>query len=165
MGDRAVFGRDADGLDSDPVLEAEGADGVEVLVGAVDRRGSDQQLLTLVEVLVVGELVVWVGGVGRSVVGVAAACGVGREGWSVAGLEEPLGPCRINRWVAVVGDADAWAVDPTITQNLPGCPVGFLRLEEMWSTMLAELGTTPASSEIGRLAQLLKAAELTEPRP
>ncbi len=33
----------------------------------------------------------------------------------------------------------------------------------MWSTMLAKLTTTPASSEIGRLAQLLKAAGLTAP--
>jgi hypothetical protein len=34
----------------------------------------------------------------------------------------------------------------------------------MWATMLAELTTTPASSEIGRLAQLLKAAGLTAPQ-
>ena len=63
------------------------------------------------------------------------------------------------------GDASAWSNDPTIVQNLPGCPVGFLTLEEMWSVMLAELGTTPAGSQIGRLAQLLKAADLTEARP
>lgn len=31
----------------------------------------------------------------------------------------------------------------------------------MWGTMLRELTTTPAASEIGRLAQLLKAAGLT----
>jgi hypothetical protein len=30
-----------------------------------------------------------------------------------------------------------------------------------WGTMLEELTTTPAASEIGRLAQLLKAAGLT----
>lgn len=33
----------------------------------------------------------------------------------------------------------------------------------MWATMLQELTTTPASSEMGRLAQLLKAAGLTAP--
>jgi hypothetical protein len=33
----------------------------------------------------------------------------------------------------------------------------------MWKTMLEELKSTPASSEIGRLAQLLKAAGLTKP--
>lgn len=59
------------------------------------------------------------------------------------------------------GDADAWGKDPTISANLNGCSVGFLSLAEMWPRMLAEPTTTPASSEIGRLAQLLKAAGLT----
>ena len=57
--------------------------------------------------------------------------------------------------------AEEWDADPTIRRNLPGCSVGFLTLEEMWTTMLAELRRTPAASEIGRLAQLLKAAGLT----
>jgi hypothetical protein len=61
------------------------------------------------------------------------------------------------------GNADAWGNDPTISANLSGCSVGFLPLAEMWPRMLAELTTTPASSEIGRLAQLLKAAGLTAP--
>jgi hypothetical protein len=61
------------------------------------------------------------------------------------------------------GDPTAWAADPTIARNLQGCDVGFLTLEEMWATMLAELKRTPAPSEIGRLAQLLKAAGLTAP--
>jgi len=61
------------------------------------------------------------------------------------------------------GNAEAWTRDPTISANLKGCSVGFLPLEEMWATMLSELTTTPASSEIGRLAQLLKAAGLTAP--
>jgi hypothetical protein len=62
------------------------------------------------------------------------------------------------------GDGEAWRADPTIGANLPGCHVGFLTLEDMWATMLAELTTTPAASEIGRLAQLLKAAGLTAPQ-
>jgi hypothetical protein len=61
------------------------------------------------------------------------------------------------------GNADAWGKDPTIASNLKDCSVGFLPLEEMWSTMLAKLSRTPAPSEIGRLAQLLKAAGLTAP--
>jgi hypothetical protein len=61
------------------------------------------------------------------------------------------------------GDIDAWGKDPTIAENLSGCSVGFLTLEQMWSSMLAELTTTPAPSDIGRLAQLLKAAGLTAP--
>jgi hypothetical protein len=59
------------------------------------------------------------------------------------------------------GDGNAWAEDATIRANLGSCSVGFLPLEEMWRTMLAQLTTTPAPSEIGRLAQLLKAAGLT----
>ncbi len=61
------------------------------------------------------------------------------------------------------GDADAFANDPTIVSNLAGCHFSFLTLETMWGEVLAELGTTPAPSEIGRLAQLLKAAGLTAP--
>jgi hypothetical protein len=52
-----------------------------------------------------------------------------------------------------------------IKANLDGCSFGFLALEEMWGTLLAELKKTPASSEIGRLAQLLKAAGMTAPTP
>jgi hypothetical protein len=56
---------------------------------------------------------------------------------------------------------EEWGKDRRIAANLPGCSVGFLTLEEMWGTMLRTLKRTPASSEIGRLAQLLKAAGLT----
>ncbi len=79
-------------------------------------------------------------------------------------VEDLTGESTFSYRIAVThlrGDADAWAVDPTIKSNLSGCSFGFLTLEEMWSRMLAELGTSPASSEIGRLAQLLKAARLT----
>ena len=57
--------------------------------------------------------------------------------------------------------AKEWDSDATIQTNLPGCSIGFLTLEEMWTTVLTELRRTPAASEIGRLAQLLKAAGLT----
>jgi hypothetical protein len=63
----------------------------------------------------------------------------------------------------LTGDASAWAADRRIAENLPGCSIGFLPLEEMWSAMLAELTTRPAASEVGRLVQLLKAAGLTAP--
>jgi hypothetical protein len=61
------------------------------------------------------------------------------------------------------GNADAWASDPTIKANLHGLSFSFLTLRDMWATMLDEVTTTPAVSEIGRLAQLLKAAGLTAP--
>lgn len=66
----------------------------------------------------------------------------------------------------LVGEGDPldWTTDPTIKSNLPRCPVGFLVLEDKWKKMLEELTKTPASSEIGRLVQLLKAAGLTAPR-
>jgi hypothetical protein len=56
-----------------------------------------------------------------------------------------------------------WTTDPTIVANLAGSTFGVLTLEEMWSEVLAVVTTTPAPSEIGRLAQLLKAAGLTAP--
>jgi hypothetical protein len=62
-----------------------------------------------------------------------------------------------------MGDSSAWADDPTIKENLGDCSFRFLTLEEMWGTMLGELKKTPAASEMGRLAQLLKAAGLTAP--
>ncbi len=62
------------------------------------------------------------------------------------------------------GDPGKWALDPRIRENLPGSTFGFLELEEMWELLRAELTQTPASSEIGRLMQLLKAAGLTAPR-
>jgi hypothetical protein len=55
---------------------------------------------------------------------------------------------------------DAWSSDPTIARNLAGSRFSFLTMREMWSHLQAELSTTPAPSEIGRLAQLLKAAEI-----
>jgi hypothetical protein len=67
------------------------------------------------------------------------------------------GEGTIDEW------AKAWAEEPMIKQNLEESSFGFLTLEEMWGTLLAELKKTPASSEIGRLAQLLKAAGMTAP--
>jgi hypothetical protein len=63
-----------------------------------------------------------------------------------------------------IGDRDvaAWREHPTIKANIPGCGFEFLTMEEMWGTMLKHLGTEVAASDIGRLAQLLKAAGLTD---
>lgn len=89
--------------------------------------------------------------------------------WSEAfrtAIEELTGERDFNYRVAVTrlrGDADSWQRDDTMSRNLAGCSIGFLTLEEMWASMLGELTTTPAPSEIGRLAQLLKAAGLTAP--
>lgn len=79
-------------------------------------------------------------------------------------IEELTGQRRFEYRIAVTslrGESGEWSSDPTIAANLPGCNVGFLTLEEMWTSMQAQLTTTPAPSEIGRLAQLLKAAGLS----
>jgi len=81
-------------------------------------------------------------------------------------IAELTGVTEFTYLIAVTrlsGDADAWKHEPLIGENLPGCSVGFLTLKEMWADMLDQLTTTPAPSEIGRLAQLLKAAGLTAP--
>lgn len=89
--------------------------------------------------------------------------------WSEAfrdAISERTGQRDFTYRIAVTrlkGDVDAWGKDLRIKQNLAGCSVGFLPLGQMWPRMLAELTTTPAPSEIGRLAQLLKAAGLTAP--
>jgi hypothetical protein len=62
-----------------------------------------------------------------------------------------------------IGTAQKWSKDDTIRGNLRDCSFSFLTLEMMWSKLLDELTHTPASSEIGRLTQLLKAAGLTAP--
>jgi hypothetical protein len=87
--------------------------------------------------------------------------------WSEAfrqAILERTGQSDFDYRIAVTrlkGDAAAWDREPTISRNLDGCSVGFLTLQDMWAQMLERLTTTPAPSEIGRLAQLLKAAGLT----
>jgi hypothetical protein len=61
----------------------------------------------------------------------------------------------------LVGDSSGWSSDPNIATNLRGCPIGFLEMREMWETILSGLTERPAASELGRLAQLLKAARVT----
>ena len=79
-------------------------------------------------------------------------------------IERLTGSRKFSYFLAVThlrGDGDAWAKHPTIQKNLRGNPFHFITLETMWTKMLEELSTTPASSEMGRLAQILKAAGLT----
>lgn len=79
-------------------------------------------------------------------------------------VEERTGQREFTYRVAVTklkGDHNAWGSDPTITANLPGCDVGFVTFDEMWARVMepdATGSTKPAPSEIGRLAQLLRAA-------
>ena len=59
------------------------------------------------------------------------------------------------------GNGEAWNEEQRIRENLGGNPFSFLTLEAMWTENLETIGTTPQPSEIGRLAQLLKAAGVT----
>jgi hypothetical protein len=81
-----------------------------------------------------------------------------------AKIEKITGTDEFTYCLAVTrlkGDDHAWKQDPTISRNLCGNPVRFLTLEMMWGQVLDLVKRTPASSEMGRLAQLLKAAGLT----
>ena len=83
-------------------------------------------------------------------------------------IEDLTGCSQFTYLIAVthlIGDTTAWSSDPVIQENLPGCEVGFLTLEKMWTEILEATTTTPASSEVGRLAQLLKAARLSQAAP
>jgi hypothetical protein len=79
-------------------------------------------------------------------------------------VQELTGASTLSYRVAVTklrGGGAVWSFDPTIRKNLGGCSVGFLRLEEMWDEMLLASTTRPAANEMGRLTQLLKAADVT----
>lgn len=78
-------------------------------------------------------------------------------------VEERTGAKIFDYRIAVThlrGEPSAWADEPRIVENLQGSSFGFLTLECMWAEILAKPEKMPASSEIGRLAQLLKAAKL-----
>lgn len=80
-------------------------------------------------------------------------------------IEERTGAKAFTYRIAVtrlIGDGSGWSSDEKIAENLPGCSVGFLKMEEMWKSILGGLTERPAPSELGRLAQLLKAARLTD---
>lgn len=63
------------------------------------------------------------------------------------------------------GDGSAWSSDPTVRECLVRNPFRLLTLEDMWAVVLGTVTTTQAASEMGRLAQLLRAAGLIAPTP
>ena len=78
-------------------------------------------------------------------------------------VEELTGSTSFSYRLAVtrlIGDPEPWINDAHIRQMLGGNPFKFLTLEEIWKRMLEGSETTLATSEIGRLVQLLKAAQL-----
>ena len=91
--------------------------------------------------------------------------------WSeafVREIEARTGSRRFTYYLAVtrlIGDPTAWETNERIRDNLRGNPFKFLPLETMWAEVLSTVTSTPAASEMGRLAQLLKAAGLTATVP
>lgn len=66
---------------------------------------------------------------------------------------------RLNDSDPVAAEA-AWSSDPVIAGHLVDCKFSFLTMRQMWDELQSKLATAPAPSEIGRLAQLLKAARI-----
>ena len=54
--------------------------------------------------------------------------------------------------------ASRWMEVPAIRDQLQGATIRFLTLTQMWNTIVERTTTTLAPSDLGRLAQLLKAA-------
>ncbi len=61
----------------------------------------------------------------------------------------------VSRW-------GEWNEEPQIRHCLEGNPVGFLRLEDMWQRTVQTSTTTLAGSVMGRLAQMLIAADVAK---
>jgi len=56
------------------------------------------------------------------------------------------------------GDAEIWQEYPLFKTNLRGNPIRILTLQEMLSDLYSKMKTTVASSEVGRLLQVIKAS-------
>ncbi|MGV8883978.1 MAG: hypothetical protein ACOH1T_00120 [Microbacteriaceae bacterium] len=68
---------------------------------------------------------------------------------------------RLNRKQSPEQAADLWINDPIIASRLEDCEFSFLTMRDMWASLQESVTTTVSGSDIGRLAQLLKAAGVT----
>lgn len=57
----------------------------------------------------------------------------------------------------------AWREDPLVGECLSVIEFSFLPLADMWAELVQQITTTPEPSEMGRLAQLLRAARVLTP--
>ena len=83
----------------------------------------------------------------------------------MAKIEEMTGTREFTYVTAVTklrGDRKAWELNPALQRKIDGNPIEILTLEEIYAAFATDDSTTPAASEIGRLVQLLKAAQLLE---
>jgi hypothetical protein len=60
-------------------------------------------------------------------------------------------------------DVDCWLQHPVVSINLAGNPFEVLTFGRMWSELRQDVKEQIEPSHVGRLAQLLKAAELDGP--
>jgi hypothetical protein len=82
-------------------------------------------------------------------------------------IKQATGATRFHYSIAVtrLNDPDqaaaehAWS-EALVERHLAGCEFSFLTMREMWAQLQAQLAGAPAPSEIGRLAQLLRAARI-----
>ena len=65
---------------------------------------------------------------------------------------------HITAVTKVIGDPSKWETNKDFLKGLEGCRLRILSLTQMLDTLHSKLRTTPASSEIGRLLQLIKAS-------
>ncbi len=85
--------------------------------------------------------------------------------WSRALMQvvEARTQCRIFTYVVaatrVDGPKNAWEDYPTFKECLDGNPVKIVDFKFMHNELQRLIGTTPASSELGRLIQVMRAAE------
>jgi hypothetical protein len=56
------------------------------------------------------------------------------------------------------GDASGWLKEPRFRENLRGNPLKILTLQEILTDLYSKTKTTMASSEVGRLLQVIKAS-------
>ena len=92
--------RHADALDRDAMV-AESSNSIDVLEREVDRRRHDQNRLLIVELVVLGELDVSVGGVRRSFSGFSALGCVGNQPRVTAPFTTSLGVVGVGGRVSV----------------------------------------------------------------
>jgi hypothetical protein len=58
----------------------------------------------------------------------------------------------------LIGSATVWEENERFKRNLRGNPIKILTVQEMLSDLYSKTKTTMASSEVGRLLQVIKAS-------
>jgi len=79
----------------------------------------------------------------------------------IAKIEKLTGSTQFTYVTAVTklrGDASVWQEHKPFRDNLHGNPIKILTLQEMLSDLYKKTNTTVASSEVGRLLQVIKAS-------